>query len=256
MIKQSICYPLFRDAAPSPDAFCELVAKIGYRGIDLWGSNHLAELAEPAKANGLTITGFTGHGPIPDGLNNPDNHDHILDTIRRNLDLAAEHGVPTLIAFTGNRLPGQSDFEGVTQAARALRRVAPYAAERGVTITVELLNSKVNHPGYHLDNSDAGFALCEMVDHAAVTLLFDIYHMQIMEGDVIANLTRCMPRIGHIQTAGVPGRHDLDDEQELNYRGIVRAIESLGYTGFVGHEFEAKGDKVKAMEAAYNVCRT
>jgi len=254
MLKQSICYPLFKDAVDSPEAFCRLAAEIGYAGIDLWGKEDLPDLAGPAREHGLTITGFIGGGPIEQGFNNPDLHDELQQKMRDSIKLAADHGVPTLIAFTGNRQPGQSDYDGLVQSARGLRPVADVAADHGVTLCVELLSSKVDHRHYLADNSGLGLALCEMIHHPGVKLLFDIYHMQVMEGDVIANLRRCAKWLGHVHTAGVPGRHDLDDQQELNYPGICRALIDMGYDGFVGHEFWANADKAAAMRHAHGVC--
>src|SRR5690606_20772817 len=132
MLKQSICYPLFCDVAESPAAFCERIASIGYRGIDLWDAAPIEELVTPARACGLTITGFVGHASIESGLNNPKRHDDIAASLRASIDLAARHDIPTVIAFAGNRLPGQSDTEGLIQCARGLRRVAPYAERHGV----------------------------------------------------------------------------------------------------------------------------
>mgnify|MGYP005849634433 CR=1 FL=1 len=255
MIRQSICYPLFKDLAASPAEFCRLAAEMGYAGIDLWGRGELEGLHEPAARHNLTLTGFVGHGPIERGLNNPEHHAAIQRELRESIDLAARHRVPTLIAFAGNRMKNQSDYEGLVQCARGLRPVAPYAAERGVTLCVEMLNSKVDHPHYLADRSDFAFALCEMVGSPAVKVLFDIYYMQVMEGDVIASLRRGLQWVGHVHTAGVPGRHDLDDTQELNYRGIVHALQDGGYTGFVGHEFWARGDKLAAMRQAFALCR-
>lgn len=254
MIKQSICYPLFKTVADSAGEFCRVIAEIGYDGIDLWSSDDVAILAEPAREHGLTITGFPGHVPIEKGLSDPARHTDIHAALRQSIDLASSSSVPTLIAFTGNRIPGQTDMDGLVQCAKGLRAIAPYAEEHGVTICVELLNSKIDHPLYLADRSDFGIALCEMVDSPAVKLLFDVYHMQVMEGNVTANLRRGLPWIGHVHTAGVPGRKDLDDQQELNYSGIVRALNDAGFSGFVGHEFWAKDDKVAAMRHAYQLC--
>ena len=159
-----------------------------------------------------------------------------------------------MIAFAGNRLDGQSDLEGMVECARVLRRVAPIAEEAGVNVNVELLNSRVDHPGYLCDRTDWGIALCEMVGSPRIKLLFDIYHMQIMEGDVIRSLRRALPHIGHFHTAGNPGRQDLDDTQELNYRGICQAIAATDYDGYLGHEFVPAGDIVPALKHAFDVC--
>ncbi|MEX0777866.1 MAG: TIM barrel protein [Phycisphaeraceae bacterium] len=253
-IRQSVCVPLLMQKDADPSAFCREVAGIGYQGLDLWGAEPLEKLSEPAQRHGLTITSFVGHANRPDGLNDPAAHERIEGELRASIDLAVRHRAPNLIAFSGNRRAGQSDIDGMVACAHGLRRIAPYAQEKGVTICLELLNSKVNHFNYLADRSDWGFALCEMVNSPAVKILFDIYHMQIMEGDVIRNLRRGMKWIGHIHTAGNPGRNDLDDTQELNYAGISRAIADSGYQGFVGHEFTAKDDKLAALRQAFAVC--
>ena len=153
-----------------------------------------------------------GHGTLENGGNNPANHDRIVSELQETIDLAAASDVPNVIAFAGNRLDGQSDLEGMVECARVLRRVAPIAEDAGVNVNVELLNSRVDHPGYLGDHTDWGIALCEMVGSPRVKLLFDIYHMQIMEGDVIRSIRRGLPHIGHVHTAGNPrppgsGRH-------------------------------------------------
>ena len=135
-----------------------------------------------------------------------------------------------------------------------LARIAPYAEEKGVNLNMELLNSKIDHPGNQCDHTAFGAAVCERVNSPRVKLLFDIYHMQIMEGDVIRNLRANIKWIGHFHTAGVPGRNDLDDTQELNYRGICRAIAATGYDLYVGHEYRAKGDVVESLAAAFAIC--
>ena len=195
-----------------------------------------------------------GHASLPDGCNNPANHVRIEAELRDSIALAAQHGVPGLIVFSGNRLHGQSDLEGMVECARVLRRIAPYAEERGVNLNVELLNSRVDHPGYLCDRSDWGVALCEMVDSPRVKLLFDIYHMKIMEGDVIRAIRRALPHIGHFHTAGNPRREELDDTQELNNRGICSAIAETDYSLYVGHEFKPRGDLLVSLEQAYRVC--
>ena len=255
MFKQSAVIPLFHAEGQSKEDFCQAVAEIGIEGLELWRVDDLPDWAEAARSAGLIIAGTVGHASISNGLNNPDEHDRIEGELRRSIDVAAEFGVPGLVAFSGERRAGQSDYDGMVECAKGLRRIANYAEEKGVNINVELLNSLVDHPRYQCDHSDWGFALCEMVDRPRVKLLFDIYHMQIMEGNVIANMTRGMKWIGHIHTAGVPGRRDIDDTQELNYIGIGKALAKLGYAGFVGHEFSPVGDKLSALKAAVDVCR-
>ena len=159
-----------------------------------------------------------------------------------------------MICFSGNRQPHQSEIEAITAVADGLARIAPYAEEKGVNLNMELLNSAVDHPGYQCDHTAWGAAVCERVNSPRVKLLFDIYHMQIMEGDVIRTLRNHIKWIGHFHTAGVPGRHDLDDSQELNYRGICRAIAATPYDLYVGHEYRATGEVIASLAAAFAIC--
>ena len=212
-IKQSVCFPIFRSAFPSLDELFAAVAATGYRAVEFWAHRGLsadeefavADVAAQAARHGLAVASFSGHASLPDGCNDPANHDRIEAELRASIELAAAHGVPGLICFSGNRLHGQSDYEGLVECARLMRRVAPHAEQHGVNLNMELLNSKVNHPDYLADRSDWGLALCEMVRSPRVKLLYDIYHMQIMEGDVIRSIRRLLPLIGHFHTAGNPG---------------------------------------------------
>lgn len=256
-IHQSVCYPIIPLGDSTLDDLFAQLADIGYEAVELWWRGEDFEsVAETAKSRGLTIASFCGHKALGDGLNNPDNHDRIEAELRESIDIAARVGTPGLICFTGNRQQGQSDYDGLAIAAKGISRIAPYAEEKGINLNVELLNSLVNHPGYLADSTDRGLTLCELSKSPAVKLLFDIYHMQIMEGNVISNLrkTAAAGRLGHIHTAGNPGRNDLDDTQELNYRGICKAISDTGYAHYVGHEFHPKGDAMAAMKHAFDVC--
>ena len=225
-----------------------------HRGLSSEEEFDVGEVAGLAARNGLAVASFSGHASLPDGCNDPANHDRIEAELRASVELAAAHGVPGMICFAGNRLDGQSDYEGMVECARLLRRVAPHAERHGVNLNVELLNSRVDHPGYLADRSDWGLALCEMVSSPRVKLLYDIYHMQIMEGDVIRSVRRLMPHIGHFHTAGNPGRNELDDNQELNYRGICGAIAATDYDLYLGHEFGPRGDLMHALRQAFEAC--
>lgn len=254
-VRQSFCYPLFQVEGLSLDDLFREARTIGYAATELWGwDDSLEGLVETAHRHGLAVASMCGHGSLPDGLNKRENHDRIEAELRVSIAKAARLGIPGLICFSGNRNPVQSDAEGLAECVRGLRRSASYAEEMGINLNVELLNSRVDHPGYQCDLTDWGLALCEAVDSPRVKLLFDVYHMQIMEGDVIRNLRRVGDRLGHVHTAGNPGRNDLDDDQELNYRGICRALSAMGYPYFVGHEFMAKGDRLAALRAAFEVC--
>ena len=255
-IRQTICYPIVKPEAMSLDELCRHASEIGYAGIECWGRDErFPEALEAARRYGLTMVSMVGHGSIASGFNDVGQHDRIEAELRESIDLAAGHGIAGLICFSGNRLRGQSDLEGLVACTRGLKRIAPCAEERGVNLNIELLNSRIDHPGYLCDRSDWGVALCEAVGSPRVKLLYDIYHMQIMEGDVIRHIRKAMPCVGHIHTAGNPGRHDMDDTQELNYRGICRAIAESGYELYVGHEFKPTGDPIAALRQAYEVCK-
>jgi hydroxypyruvate isomerase len=187
-------------------------------------------------------------------LNDPSLHLKVADELRTSIDVAAEHAIPNLICLSGNRREKQPDEAAIESDTAALVGAASHAERKGVNLNLELLNTRIDHAGYQCDRTAWGVEICKRVSSPRLKLLYDIYHMQIMEGDVIRTIRDHIKWIGHFHTAGVPGRQDLDDEQELNYRGISRAIASIGYSGFVGHEFKPKGDAVAAMKQAYDVC--
>lgn len=246
-----VCSNFLRDAVDPGDLFAA-AAGIGYEAVDLWTRDE--RTLALARENGLVVALMTGHASIREGLNHPDHHGRIDGELRASIDLAARHEVRSLVCFSGNRNAGQSDYQGLVQCARALKRVAGYAQDKGVVLTVELLNSRVDHPGYQADHTDWGVALCEMVASPNVKLLYDVYHMQIMEGDAIRRIRDHIGWIGHVHTAGNPGRRDLDDDQEINYAGVCRALAAAGYDGFVSHEFSPRGDPVEALRRAHAVC--
>jgi hydroxypyruvate isomerase len=225
-------------------------AAMGYDGV---------EMAEPElwpqiREVGLGVATHRGHGWLEDGLNNPANHDRIEREIRENITLAQQWGCPTLICFSGNR-HGASDEEGIAVTAAGLTRVARVAEEAGVTLAVELLNSRVDHPGYQCDHTSWGVQMIEQVNSPAVKLLYDVYHMQIMEGDVIRTITSKHQHFAHYHVAGNPGRHEPDASQELNYPPIYQAIADTGFTGYVGMEFVPFGEPVVALRDALKTLR-
>ena len=247
-LKQSVsrwCY----NAIPMPD-FCRAVADMGLTAIDL--------LEEPdwavARQFGLTCSmGYAGGGSIPDGLNVKANHDAIVRNFTQTIPRAAAAKVANVITFFGNRR-GISDAEATGNCIEGLNRVKPIAEDHGVTICVELLNSKVNHPDYHGDRTAFGAAIVRAVNSARVKLLYDIYHMQIMEGDVIRTIRDNHAIIGHYHTGGVPGRHELDDTQELNWAAVARAIVDTGFTGYLAHEFVPTRDPITSLREAVKLC--
>jgi len=254
-IKQSMCYPIFRPKDMDLDTLFRIGAEIGYAAVELWSrGDDFEEVVSLAKKHNLVVASMSGHASLPDGLNNRSNHDRIEAELRESIDIAAKHGIPGLICFSGNRQPHMSELEAIDAVADGFRRIAPYAEEKGINLNMELLNSKVNHPGYQCDHTAWGVAVCEKVNSPRVKLLYDIYHMQIMEGDLIRTIRENIKWIGHFHTAGNPGRHDMDDTQELNYTGICAAIAATGYDLYVGHEFSPKGDLIEALRQTFELC--
>ncbi|MCC7490771.1 MAG: TIM barrel protein [Fimbriimonadaceae bacterium] len=229
-------------------------AAIGFKGVDLSGPYDINEVVVEAPKHGLQVVAIGGHQSLRDGLNKLDNHDRIEAELREKIAFAADHNVRNLICFPGNR-NGLDDYRGLLNTAEGLKRVAELAEQKGVNLVVELLNSKVNHPDYQADRTLWGVVMCELVGSPRVGLLYDIYHMQIMEGDLIRNIRDWGKYFLHYHTAGNPGRNDLDDQQEIYYPAVMRAIADTGYDGFVGHEFSPKGeDKIASLRQAFEVC--
>jgi hydroxypyruvate isomerase len=201
---------------------------------------------------GLISTMTRSHG-ITKGLNRKENWDECLGQIRKAIEANAEHNYPNVICFSGNT-EGMDLHEGMKNCAEAIKQVLPLAEEKKVTIQMELLNSKHNHKDYMCDNSKWGVELVKMVGSERFKLLYDIYHMQIMEGDVIATIRANKEYYGHYHTGGVPGRNELDQTQELNYEPIAKAIVETGYKGFFAHEFIPKRDPLKSLDEAVKLC--
>ena len=254
-IKQSVCIPILpQDVMPRERLFAEISA-IGFPAVEIWQrGDDFEDLCRTAADSGLQLISMIGHNSLPDGLNNASNHDRIEAELRESVDLAVAHGLRALICFSGNHIDGMSNEEAIANTVAGLRRAAPYAEGNGIVLNLELLNSKVDHPNYQCDNSAWGLEVQRQVDSPNVKLLFDIYHMQIMEGDILRTVTANLDAIGHFHTAGNPGRNELDDSQELNYRGICRVLSDAGYDGYVGHEFRPRGDLVAGLRQAYELC--
>ena len=254
-IKQSICYPIFQSEKLDLENLFAAAAEMGYAAVELWQrGDDLEELVALARKHKLVVASMSGHYSLEDGLNKRSNHDRIEQELRASIDLAARLGIPGLICFSGNRQPHMGEAEAIDAVADGLKRVAEHAEKKEINLNVELLNSKVNHPGYQCDHTAWGVAVCEKVGSPRAKLLYDIYHMQIMEGDVIRTIRDNIKWIGHFHTAGNPGRNDFDDTQELNYVGICKAIAQTGYELYVGHEFVPKGDAVEALRQAFEMC--
>jgi hydroxypyruvate isomerase len=247
-LKQSVCRWCFQKI--DLRTFCKAVADMGLTAIDL-----LTEEEWPvAKEFGLMCSMGSGMGgPIDQGLNDPANHEKIVGSLTAGIPRAAKAGVPNVITFFGNRR-GRSDAEAMANCVSALTRVKSVAEDHGVTVCVELLNSKVNHKDYQGDRTAFGVEVISAVNSPRVRLLYDIYHMQVMEGDVIQTIRNNKQWIAHYHTAGVPGRHELDDAQELQYAAIARAIVDLGFTGFMAQEFVPVRDPITSLREAVALC--
>jgi hydroxypyruvate isomerase len=235
----------------SLDELCKQAARIGYQGLDLVGSQDWPTL----KKYGLTCAVNSASGPVQinSGLNRRENHAAIVESLKKEIELAAAAGVPNVICFSGNRT-GMSDEEGLQNCLVGVKQVAGYAEKNGVTLCMELLNSKVDHKDYMCDHTAWGVKLVKAVGSPRFKLLYDIYHMQIMEGDVIRTISENIESIAHMHTAGVPGRHEIDGSQELNYPAICKAIVKAGYKGFLGQEFVPVGDPLASLEQAFQLC--
>jgi hydroxypyruvate isomerase len=247
-LKQSVCRWCYR-TIDLPE-LCKAVAEIGLTAIDLVDEKDWPVL----KEHGLVCSmGWHTGGDIPNGLNDPANHDLIVNGLLGALPRAAKAGVPNLIAFFGNR-KGRSDEDAIKNCVAGLNRVKKAAEDSGVMVCVELLNSKVDHKDYQGDRTWFGVEVVKQVNSPRVRLLYDIYHMQIMEGDVIRTIRDNQQWIAHFHTGGVPGRHELDDTQELNWRTVAKAIADTGYAGYVAHEFVPTRDPLTSLREAVALC--
>jgi hydroxypyruvate isomerase len=246
-LKQSACRWCYKDIPI--ETLARGFADLGLKGMDLIEPEDWAVV----KKYGLVPSMTTGAGTIPDALNRKENHTKLEQQFRETIPRAAAAGVPNVITFSGNRR-GLSDAEGLENCVIGLKRVAALAEDKGVTICLELLNSKVNHKDYQCDHTAWGAEVIKQVGSPRVKLLYDIYHMQIMEGDVIRTIRENFAYIGHFHTGGVPGRHELDGTQELSYRPIAEAIVALGYQGYFAHEFVPTRDPIKSLGEAVELC--
>jgi hydroxypyruvate isomerase len=248
-ISQSVAWWCFVPDRLAPEQFVRTAAEAGFPAIDLVPPVYWPLVA----THGLTISAIAAHDSITVGLNRWDQHARIEQEIRSSLALAEKWGIPNLICFSGNR-GGQADALGAEITAAGLARVAPAAEAAGITLVLELLNSKVDHPDYQADHTAWGLRVCQLVASPRVKLLYDVYHMQIMEGDIIRTIRTAHSAIGHYHTAGNPGRNDLDDTQEIYYPAVLRAIAETGYSGYVAHEFVPKGDPTAALQTTFAQC--
>jgi hydroxypyruvate isomerase len=249
MINQSVSWWCFVPNLLSPEQFLDQVKAIGFSAVELVPPEHW----ELVRSKGLTVSAVAGHQSLTLGLNRHDQHDRIESEIQAMLQSAQEAGIPNLICFTGNR-NGLDDESGILATAEGLKRVASMAEETGITVLLELLNSKIDHPGYQADHTAFGVEVCRQVASARVKLLYDIYHMQIMEGDLIRTIQVNHEFIGHYHTAGNPGRNELNENQEINYPAVLQAIRDTGYGGYLTHEFIPQADPEEALRSVFREC--
>ena len=247
-LKQSVsrwCY----GKIPMPE-FCDAVKGMGLTAIDLLGE---ADWQVAADHGLLTSMAYAGGGSIPDGLNVKANHDKILKGFEDGIPKAAKFKIPNVITFFGNRR-GMSDDEAKANCIEGLNKIKHLGEENNVTICVELLNSKVDHKDYQGDHTGFGVEIVKAVNSPRVKLLYDAYHMQIMEGDLIRTLRANKDWIAHVHTGGVPGRHELDDTQEVTWKAVSAALVDMGFTGFMAHEFVPTRDPLTSLREAVVLC--
>ena len=246
-IKQSVCawcYPKI-----PLEKLAEEVKKIGYQSIELLSAQQIKVI----QKFGLTCAVMNTAGSIADGLNRKENHDKIVKQLEENIAFAVAENLPNVLVMSGNR-KGMADDEGLENCALGLKRVMKLAEDKKITVLMEGLNSKVNHKDYMYDLTKWGVALCKKVGSDRFKLLYDIYHMQIMEGDIIRTIQENKEYIGHYHTGGNPGRNEIDDTQELNYPAIAKAIVATGYKGFIGQEFIPKREPIASLAQGFRIC--
>jgi hydroxypyruvate isomerase len=250
-LKQGVTMGVFRGAQMTLDDMCRESAKLGIYGFDLIKP----EVWPTLKKYGITptMTPPPYAGTIPDGINRKENHERLEKSTREIIDLAAAAGCPNVITLSGNRR-GMPDEEGAANSVLFLNKVKAQAEDKGVTICLELLNSKVNHKDYMCDHTAWGVGVMKQVNSPHVKLLYDIYHMQIMEGDVIRTIRENIQYLAHFHTGGNPGRHEIDQTQELNYHAVAQAIADTGFNGVITHEYTPVHDPLKSLAQAIEIC--
>jgi hydroxypyruvate isomerase len=248
-INHSACRWCYKDIPL--DKLCEAGKDIGLKSIDLLKPEEFPTI----QKYGLICAMVTGvPGGITSGLNRVENHDKIVEYFEQDLPKVAGAGFPNIICFSGNR-KGMDDATGMENCAQGLKRIVPLAEKYKVNVCMELLNSRHNHPDYMCDHSAWGVKLCEKVGSERFKLLYDIYHMQIMEGDIVRHIQDIHQHIGHYHTGGIPERHEIDDTQELYYPAVMRAIVATGYQGYVAQEFIPTGnDPLGSLKKCVLIC--
>jgi hydroxypyruvate isomerase len=232
------------------DQLCLAAAQMGLKGVDLL---EVAEFDIPRRYGLICTMGYAGGGTIPDALNRTEHHAAIEEAFRKNIPIAAKAGVPSVITFSGTRR-GMSDEDGARNTVLGLNRLKKIAEDHGVNICLELLNSKRDHKDYMCDHTAWGTRVVREVNSPRIKLLYDVYHMQIMEGDLIATIRENIDTLGHFHTGGVPGRHEIDGTQEIHYPALMEALVDLNYSGYVAHEFVPKSDPLTSLRQAVDIC--
>ena len=248
-LNQTFSWWCFENRGVSATRLLKEAKTIGYHGVDLLPEG----LWDQAREAGLMIVNGSGPRPLEKGFNRREHHAWLQDELSKQLEFAAQYQVPLVTVFAGNR-EGLSDEEGLTNTVLGLQKVVPLAEQKGITLILELLNSKIDHPDHQCDRTTWAVAVCQLVNSPNLKLLYDIYHMQVQEGNVTQVLTTNIQYIGHVHTAGVPGRADIDETQELYYPAIIRALGKAGYRGYIAHEFLPKGEPMSALRRAYEIC--
>jgi hydroxypyruvate isomerase len=249
-VKQSACLWCYEMRKVSLEDLCRAGGEMGLSAIDLLNPSQW----ETARRHGLKCSvGMIGAGSIEDGLNSRANHERIIKALEENIPLAAKAGVPSVIVFFGTRR-GMGDAEAIANSVACLNGAKGIAERHGVNIVMELLNSKVDHKDYIGDRTPYGAEIVRRVNSPRVKLLYDIYHMQIMEGDVIRTIRDNQQFIAHYHTGGNPGRNEIDETQELYYPAICRAIIDTGFDGYLAHEFIPKRDPLRSLREAVALC--
>ena len=249
-LKQGVCKGVFKGLNYQIEDMAREAARMGFHGIDLVGPETFPVL----KQYGLMPTMVGGGSRIKEGINDPQYHAAIDKSMREAIDATAAFGAPNVIVLAGTRDTGISDEQGMDNCVAFLNNIKAHAEDKGVTLCMELLNSKVNHPGYMCDHTSWGVELCKRVNSPRFKLLYDIYHMQIMEGDIIRTIQDNFEYIGHFHTAGNPGRHEFDETQELYYPPICRTIAELGYQGYFSHEYTPTKEPLATPEKMKQIC--
>ena len=248
-INHSVCKWCYGDIPL--DEFAVEIKKMGITGVDLIGPKdwHILKKhnLDSTMCNGAEIS-------LTEGFNDPQYHPELIENYKKYIDLVADAGYTNLICFSGNRR-GINDEAGLENCAKGLNEIIGLAEKRGVVLHMELFNSKVDHPDYMCDNSKWGVELCKRLGSENFKLLYDIYHMQISEGDIIRTIKENHQYFGHYHTAGVPGRNEIDETQELFYPAIMKAIFETGFKGYVAQEFIPKHrDALNSLRSSVILC--